>query len=98
MSIDPTDRERSLELLNAVHSFPGPFQFRVVVNPGAEDLVVKAMCDACSHEDPLVERREQPSSKGTYLSVRLTLNVAHADEVLSVYDVLRGRDGVVTVF
>lgn len=97
MDADPSERERSVELLNAVHAFPGPFLFRVVVNPGIEDALVAAMCDVVSHEEPLVERSEQASRKGTYLSVRVTLTVARAEEVLDVYAAIRTIEGVVTV-
>jgi putative lipoic acid-binding regulatory protein len=92
---DPIGRARALLL--AHHQFPGPFEFRVVVRPVDRSAVVSAVAAAGRDRDALVEIREQPSARGTYLSLRLTLRVESADHVLEVYDVVRQVSGVLTV-
>lgn len=86
------DRAEALELLRASHRFPGPYRFRVVVPAGRRAAVVTAI-QALAGER-LDEVGEQPSRKGTYISLRLTLTLGAAEEVLEVYDLIRAIDGV----
>lgn len=89
------ERERVLALLRDAHRFPGPFQFRVVVHPGREGDVVSAMAAALTRPtEPELSTR--PSRNGRFLSLRATLVVASAEEVLEVYAILKRVEGVVT--
>lgn len=89
------DRTEALELLRSSHSFPGPYRFRVVVPVGRRVSVVTAIQALAGPK--LEEVGEQPSSKGNYVSLRLTLILPTAEEVLEVYDLIRSIDGVKAV-
>jgi putative lipoic acid-binding regulatory protein len=85
-----TERERSLELLQAQHAFPGPFGFRVVVSPSVRAEVLTAVSAISS----VSEVDERPSRNGTYVALRIRVVAASAEEVLEVYDILKKIDGV----
>lgn len=94
----PTDpRERAIVLLEANHTFPGLFEFRVVVRPEARESVVAALIDAAGGADRVHPQSERPSSNGSYVAVRIQVELQHAAHVLDVYEILRAVDGVVTV-
>lgn len=84
-------RESTLELLQANHTFPGPFRFRVVVRTGATAGVLSAIGAAAG---TVSEVEEKPSRKGTYVSVRVTAQVDSAEQVMDVYEVLASLDEV----
>ncbi len=86
------DRAESLELLKANHSFPGAFQFRVVVRAGATAGVVSAIGATVDH---IVDVTETPSRKGTYVSVRVQAQVLSAESVLDTYGTLAQLDEVI---
>ena len=91
---DPT--RRALDLLSSAHTFPGPFELRVVVVPTARDAVVDAV-RARLGADAVTGVTERPSRNGTWLAVRVTAEVDGPETVLELYAILRGVDGVVTV-
>ena len=95
---DPTDRERSLELLRAAHEFPGPFQFRIVIHPGKQADVLAALTTAIDRDGALGDVSTRSSRNGRFLSLRATVDLETAEEVLAVYGVLRQVEGVITVF
>lgn len=87
------DREDTLELLRANHTFPGPYRFRAVVRQGEAPAVVSAVSAATTAVQNV---EESPSRKGTYLSVRVTAEVDSPEQVLDVYEVLSKLDAVIT--
>lgn len=89
------DEREALELLRASHTFPGPYRFRVVVAVGGRASVVTAVRAFAGERLQALD--EQPSKKGTYVSVRLTLQLEQASDVLDTYELLRAIDGVLTV-
>lgn len=92
------DRERSLELLRAAHEFPGPFQFRIVIHPGREGDVLAVLRASLGRDDAIGDVSTRASRNGRFLSLRATVQVLQAEEVLVVYGVLRQVEGVITVF
>ena len=96
MADDPEARERALLLLNNHHAFPGTFEFRAVIRPETRTTVVSAVMAAVSTPQPLRGLSERASRMGTYVSVRIRVEVVSAEEVLDVYEVLRALDGVLT--
>jgi putative lipoic acid-binding regulatory protein len=93
----PTDpRERALALLEANHAFPGPFEFRVVL-PEARSAAVGALVASVGSSERVVEVGERRSANGTYVAVRVRVELQQATDVLDAYEVLRAVSGVVTV-
>ncbi|MEQ1569588.1 MAG: DUF493 domain-containing protein [Myxococcota bacterium] len=90
-------RERALALLESQHTFPGPFEFRVVVRPDAGPAALRAVLDTAGGDDRLVEVTERASEKGNYKSVRVKVHLDHASGVLDVYESLRAVVGVLTI-
>lgn len=97
--MEPADeaRGRAIALLEGHHSFPGPFDFRVVVRPAARASAVEAVAAVVGGADPVLEVTERPSSGGAYLALRVRVQVADAVQVLEVYEALRHVEDVVTV-
>ena len=89
---DPDPRATAKALLESGHSFPGVFEFRVVVRPDAVSTIVTAIGSAILRPAKLEERR---SSGGKWVSVRYQVEVLSADEVLDVYALLREMPEVV---
>ena len=90
------ERQRTLALLDDQHTFPGTFRFRVVIRPGLRAPVVQAVA-AVVKEDAIGRVHERVSRNGNYLSLRLEVEVASAEQVLEVYEVLQRVDGVLAV-
>lgn len=81
-----TKRSVLLDRLNEVHSFPGPYTFKVIGANSEEffDSVVQVVNDALgSGADADVSTRE--SSGGKHLSVTVSVEVDDAETVLEVY-------------
>ena len=92
----PSSREEALALLDAHHTFPGPFHFRVVIQAGHGEAVAHATRQALG-PDAEVAIRERPSRKGNYESVRVTAHVPSSEAVLDVYDHLGRLDCTITL-
>ena len=90
------EREAALLLLNEQHTFPGSFHFRAIVRPESKEQVVAAMVSATGSGSSLSKVTEKRSSKGSYLALRVELNVEKAEQVLAVYALLGKHEGVVT--
>lgn len=88
------ERDQSLELLRSNHTFPGPFQFRVVVRPPAATSTVTAMAAAAGSGARVLDVEERHSSKGTYVALHVRIEVAAAESVLDVYEVLGSMEHV----
>ncbi len=92
--------ERMLELLRAQHEFPGPFMFKVIYRPGGGmgATVVESVCAATGIPRPKEPPSTRQSGKGSFESMTLVLHVKSAEEVLDVYAVLNGIEGVISAF
>ena len=85
-------RDEARELLESQHTFPGPFEFRVDVRPVAASTAVAAIAAGGVRIEHVGERR---SDKGSYIALHVKTYAASANEVLDVWEVLKGVDGVV---
>jgi putative lipoic acid-binding regulatory protein len=88
------EREQALDLLRSNHTFPGPFQFQVIVRPPAATSTVTAMAAAAGDGARVLNVDERHSSKGTYVALHVNIEVAEAESVLDVYEVLGSMDQV----
>jgi putative lipoic acid-binding regulatory protein len=82
------DRDEALSLLRAHHVFPGPFEFRVVVRPDHKTSTVTAMTAAAGLGARVVDLGERRSRQGTYVALRVRIEVESAERVLDVYAIL----------
>ena len=90
-----SDRQTSLDALNQAHAFPVPFMFKVIGenSPAFIAQVVQAAVNVLGPRvTPEVTTRE--SSGGRHQAVSMVVEVPSAEQVLAVYDVLRGLAGV----
>jgi len=90
------EREDTLELLRQQHTFPGGFDFRVVVRKGAVTPVVTAIVAAAGPGAKVENLRERESRKGTYTAVCVSITVDSAERVLDVYAVIKELPDVMT--
>lgn len=89
------DRNALLDRLNKVHTFPGPYIFKVIGHNSPEFIsrVVQAALNVLGRgASPSVSTRE--SSRGKHLSVTLSVKVEDAESVLELYSVLQTLEGV----
>jgi putative lipoic acid-binding regulatory protein len=91
-------RERALLLLRSNHSFPGPFDFRVVARPGAQQAVVNAISDALANPAAVHDVCERTSRKGNFISVHIAVTLPEAESALLCWDAIKKVDGVITIF
>jgi putative lipoic acid-binding regulatory protein len=98
-SVDPLSRERSLELLEATHHFPGPYVFKAIgrVERAFAARVVAAVRDELGASiDPPFKTRT--TAGGRHVAVTVEPTLLQAEEVLAVYDRLAGVAGLVMLF
>lgn len=90
------DRQESLDLLNATHTFPCQFTFKVI-GTSTDDFVDRCQLAIKSvnldSDDIPVTTRSTPNGKHT--SVTLLPTIASAEQVLAVYEQLQSVEGVV---
>jgi len=81
------DKDSILQKLNDVHSFPGPYLFKVI-GPNSEDFVARILQAVINASGPDLEHEftTRESSGGKHLSVSITIQARNADHVLEVYD------------
>ncbi len=96
MDPESDERDRVLELLRSQHEFPGPYRFRIVVRPEDRPTVVSAV-GASAGEDAILDVSERESRHGSYVAVHVLAQMASAEDVLDVYDVIRSLPEVLTV-
>lgn len=92
-------RERMIEMLEANHSFPGPFSIAVVTrNQDEVRESLRAAIEALLNE-PLPEGdwTAQPSKTGRFVSHRLTIVCRDADHVMTIYAVIQSVQGVIQI-
>jgi putative lipoic acid-binding regulatory protein len=93
---DDDPHQRSVDLLNATHSFPCPVMVKVIGNNQESfvDAVVSVIRDELELAfDPSVRRRETRSGKHVSLTIEPTFD--DAEQVLSLYEKIRKIDGVI---
>jgi putative lipoic acid-binding regulatory protein len=93
------DEKRSLDLLEANHTFPGDYHVTVIALNS--DEVTAALLDSVQEglAEPLADaaRETRSSSGGKYLSHRMRVPCASASDVIRLYARIRLVQGVVTV-
>lgn len=90
-----SDRTSMLEKLNDVHEFPGPYGFKVIgpnSDTFASSIIQSVLVVSGPDAEPEVTTRE--SSKGSHLSISITIQADSAEHVLEVYGVLQAHDDV----
>jgi putative lipoic acid-binding regulatory protein len=97
--VSTEERGRAIALLEANHEFPTDYGLSVIARNGDDiaALVVAAAFEDAPDERPANAHEMRPSSGGKYVSHRLTIRCADAEQVLRVYARLRAIDGVVTI-
>jgi len=88
-------RESTLETLNETHSFPCDFQFKAIGENSPEfvaDVAQVAVNVLGEETDPDLTTHE--SGGGTYVSVRMTVEVGDAESILAIYDGVRDLDAL----
>ena len=91
-------RQRSIDLLNATHSFPCPVMVKVIGKNDESfiEAVVSTVRDQLSLAfDPPITKRE--ARGGRHVSVTIEPTFDDADQVLGLYEKIRFIDGVVMV-
>lgn len=89
------EREAALELLNATHEFPCAFTLKVIglAADDFEQRVVSVVCDSLQVDSVPFTTRETPKKK--HVAVTLEPVLDSAEQVLELYESIRGVDGVV---
>lgn len=88
----------TIELLETMHEFPGPYMFKVIgrVDRGFVARVVAAVRDEmAAATDPPYRLRE--ASGGRHISITLEPVVQTAQDVLAIYRRLRATAGIVMI-
>ena len=95
----PEARKRAIELLEANHSFPGDFSLSVIArsDDAVEAAVLAAAAAGLGRPLAADAHERHPSAHGKYVSHRLKVPCASAEEVLVLFARLRAVDGVVTI-
>lgn len=90
-----TDRQTMQARLEAVHSFPETYMFKVIGENNQDFIarVIQAATNAMGSERQL-EIRTRESAAGRHVSVTLLAEMEDAESVLQVYDLLQVVQGV----
>ena len=91
---------RLLELLEAQHTFPGPYMFKIFYRnqPATGDAIVAAICDRCGIDPKAVTPSLRASSGARFVSMSLAVELSAATQVLDVYAALKELDSVISYF
>jgi putative lipoic acid-binding regulatory protein len=97
---EPGESERLVALLEAQHTFPGPYTFKIFYRnqPATGDAIVAAVCTTLGIESDRVSSSLRASSGAKFVSMSLEIEVSSAPGVLSVYAVLKRLDSVISYF
>jgi len=90
-----SDEQTMIDRLNAMHTFPGTYIFKVIGEnePTFVSRVVQAAVNAIGSKGEVdVETRE--SGKGKHIAVTLSAEVQSPQMVLDIYELLRAVEGV----
>jgi putative lipoic acid-binding regulatory protein len=90
------DARHELELIEACYAFPGDFELSVIArnDQATTEAVLQAAATAAG---PPTSHERQASGAGKYVSHRLRVRCASAEEAHAVRSRLRGLPGVMTV-
>ena len=90
-----TDRSEFLARLEAVHSFPETYMFKVI-GENTEDFVLRVVQAATLAVGPgdRLELKTRESSAGRHVAVTLLAMVDDAEMVLDVYELVGKVEGV----
>ena len=90
-----TPDDSSQELLESVHSFPGPYQIKVI-GIATDDFVDRVVALTREHlvgpDD--VEHRVRSTPGGRHVSITLELQLQTASQVRIIYESLGKLDGI----
>lgn len=97
---DSADRERLLALLRDQHSYPGVHRVQVIVhNDEARiDGVLIALSELVPSDGPAIQHERHASRNGSYVSLRVSVPVGDAEEVLEIYRRLGELEGLLSYF
>lgn len=87
------ERDESLELLNATHTFPCAFTIKVIGI--AENDFVTRVVDVLLEFDAQVSFQTRSTPNGKHVAVTLEPELDSAEQVLLIYERVRTIDGVV---
>jgi putative lipoic acid-binding regulatory protein len=93
---DDEARAREIALLEACHEFPGEFSLSVIAC-NEEAVAAAVLAAASAGGEPPVAHQRQPSAAGKYVSHRLNVRCASAQEAHALRLNLRTLPGVVSV-
>jgi putative lipoic acid-binding regulatory protein len=98
-SDSPEARRRAIELLEANHEFPENFAVSVIARNDEAVTAAVLAAAAVGLDAPLGEgsHERRPSVHGKYVSHRLSVPCASAEQVLVLFARLRAVDGVITI-
>lgn len=90
------DRQASLDLLNATHSFPCEFTLKVIGQSSDDfiDRCVEAVRVVALHS-PDIPYTTRSTPNGRHISITMQPTIDSAEQVLQVYASLRDVEGVV---
>ena len=86
------EHDQALALLEEHHTFPGPFHFRVIVEPEAVKRAEQAIAEVFASD--AVAREERWSRTRKYCALHLTYRADTAEQVLKAFEVIGTVDGV----
>lgn len=86
------EHDEAIALLEEHHTFPGPFQFRVIVEPDAVDRAEQAI--ASVFESGATAREERWSRTRKYCALHLTFQATDAEQVIRAFGVIGMVEGV----
>lgn len=87
------ERDESLELLNATHTFPCAFTIKVIGI--AENDFVTRVVDVLLEFDAQVSFQTRSTPNGKHVAVTLEPELDSAEQVVLIYERVRTIDGVV---
>jgi len=94
-----SDHRPSEELLESSHSFPGVYQIKVIgiASNEFERRVVTTVVDTLGNASDL-DYSVRSTPGGRHVSLTLDVNVQTAEQVRTLYDLLRALEGVTLLF
>ena len=89
----------SLELIEKLHQFPGPFTFKVI-GDARQDFVAEALTLAMTAlgDDREFSHSSRTSAAGNHVAVTLAIRMQHPHEVHAVYTYLLKLSGLRALF
>lgn len=89
------DHDDALQLLRDTHTFPGRYTFRAVIRPGDDAAVLRGIQEVLDEGDDITDVSARPSREGSYVAVRVTVQVGTPEAVVRVNHALHAMESVV---